>query len=154
MKTKTHIITSVISSGFFLLFDQLLKYIARTNPDHTYYLWQPWIGWEYFENTGIAFGLPLPQPIILLLTPVIIILIVGWWTQKKKPNALFYWGTILIITGALSNFIDRILFAITIDYVRIITSVFNIADILIVTGAFLLFLQELHKDKNIKRDIL
>ena len=152
MKTKTHIITSVISSGFFLLLDQTLKFIARSNPDASYYLWKPWIGWEYFKNTGIAFGLPLPQPIVLLLTPIIIILIVGWWTQKKKPNNLFYLGTILIIAGALSNFIDRILFSITIDYLRIFTSIFNIADMLIVVGAGFLFLQEINKTKKTTKD--
>ena len=37
------------------------------------------------------------------------------------------------------HFIDRILFSATIDYLRIFTGVINIADILIVLGAFGLF---------------
>jgi len=47
--------------------------------------------------------------------------------------------------GALSNLIDRVLFSITIDYLRIFTSVINIADIMIVAGVVLLVLSEISK---------
>ncbi|HAT04032.1 MAG TPA: hypothetical protein DCS29_04665 [Candidatus Magasanikbacteria bacterium] len=149
MKYKAHIILSVTISGFFLLLDQILKFIARTNPHSTYYIWKPWIGWEYFENKGIAFSIPLPQPVIILLTPIIILFIMYWWSKKKYKAAIHYLATTLIIAGALSNFIDRILFSITIDYLRIATSVINIGDILIVIGAIMFILGERKKEKAV-----
>lgn len=148
MKLKIHVTVSLLVSGFFLFFDQLLKYIVRHNPQDNYYLLKPWIGWEYFENPGIAFGIPVPQFLIVILTPIIIVLLIAWWVQKKDTNLLFYLGTTLIIAGAISNLIDRMLFSFTIDYIRILTSVLNVADVMIVVGAGLLILGEM-KRKNI-----
>jgi len=146
MKYKTHIVTTVIASGFFLLLDQIIKFITRTNSDISYYLWKPWIGLEYFENSGIAFGIPMPQALIIFITPLVLLLLFLWWNKKKEKTHLFSLGTILIATGAISNFIDRVLYSFTIDYFRIFTSVINIADILIVCGALLIILcKQSHK---------
>jgi len=145
IRPKAHVIIPIIISGFFLLIDQLLKFLARTNSTNTGYIWKPWLGWEYFENIGIAFGLPLPQIITLIVSPIIILGIIIWWIKKIQETFLFYLGNALIIGGALSNLIDRILFSITIDYFRFFTSVINIADIMIVTGVVLLASNEINK---------
>lgn len=111
-------------SLFFL--DQSLKYLARVHPDFSFYLWKPWFGWEYFTNTGIAFSLPFPRIVVLLATPALLATLLIF--SRKQPAA------ILIVFGALGNFIDRIFFGHTIDYIRIATSVFNFADFLIIAG--------------------
>ena len=67
--------------------------------------------------------------------------------RNKKPSTTLCAAYILILGGALSNFIDRLLFGITIDYFRILTSVFNVADIMIVVGAGLLIVEEYKKKK-------
>lgn len=144
MHQKTHTITAVILSGFFLLLDQTCKHIALNNQAFSKYIIDPWIGWQFFANTGIAFGIPLPQPFIIIFSPIIIIGLVYWWQKKEITSLRFIYGSILIIFGAISNFIDRMLFAFTIDYIRVITSIFNVADILIITGALLLFLDSRH----------
>jgi signal peptidase II len=145
MKQRIHLTVSLLVSGSFLLLDQVLKYIVRHNPESTHYLWRPWIGWEYFENPGIAFGIPVPQFLIVILTPIIIILLIAWWMKKEDTNILFYLGTTLIIAGAISNLIDRMLFSFTVDYLRILTSVMNVADIMIVAGAGVLVGEEMKK---------
>jgi len=43
-------------------------------------------------------------------------------------------GLTLTIFGAISNLLDRIFYQNTVDYLQVYISVFNIADILIVTG--------------------
>ncbi|MEK7679603.1 MAG: signal peptidase II, partial [Deltaproteobacteria bacterium] len=83
---NTRLIIYILISGFFLLFDQLLKYFARTNPDFNYYLWQPWLGWEYYANTGIAFSLPFPNWLIIILTPIIILGLFIWFAKNLKPT--------------------------------------------------------------------
>lgn len=139
---KARLTIYILINGFFLLIDQLLKYFARANPDLTYYLWRPWLGWEYYANTGIAFSLPFPNWLIIILTPFIILGLIIWYIKTYKLQVTSYRALAisLIIFGALSNFIDRIFFGATIDYLRILTGVINLADVMIAGGVLLIFI--------------
>lgn len=145
MKIKDHLIIYTLISGLFLFLDQILKYLARTNPDFTFYFWKPMLGWEYFANTGIAFSIPVPNWLVILITPIILILFVSLILKAKKKSNLFYLALLLIIMGAISNFIDRILFSATIDYLRILTGIINLADVMIVVGAGMMVWREWRK---------
>lgn len=145
---KNHLRLYFILSGFLFLFDQVFKYLAYQNQTFKLYLIKPWLGWEYFPNHGIAFGLPIPQPLILSITPLILIALVIWWRKNKNKTNNFYFGVFFIFAGAISNFIDRVIFSITIDYFRVLTSVMNLADIIIVIGA--VFLLSKNKIKKVK----
>ncbi len=138
MKAKLHLLTYLLVSGFLFVSDQLLKYLARANADFSYYLWKPWLGWEYFANSGIAFSIPCPNWLIIIATPIIILGILFWYLKSKtyKLSAIS-----LIIAGALSNLTDRILFSATIDYLRFFTGVINLADVMIVGGVMMMFLK-------------
>lgn len=142
MKIKDHLISYTLISGLFLLLDQVLKYLARTNSDFTFYLWKPILGWEYFANPGIAFSIPIPNWLIILITPIILILFIGLILKSKKKTKIFYFSLFLIIAGAISNFIDRILFSATIDYLRILTGIINLADVMIVVGTGIILWRE------------
>ena len=127
-------------SGFFLCLDQILKYLARTNSDFSFYIWKNWIGWEYLANPGIAFSLPVPNWLVVLVTPFILLGIILWFFKKSKVVSCQL-SVVLILAGALSNYIDRILFGVTIDYFRILTGVINLADVMIVGGVGLLLVK-------------
>jgi len=127
----------VLSSGFLFILDQFLKHLFRTNTNFVSYVWEPYIGWQYFGNVGIAFGIPFPNWILIILTPLILLLLLSFY-YKKKPSYLVIFGLYLIYTGALSNLVDRSLYEVTIDYFRIYTSIINLADVYIVFGALLL----------------
>lgn len=144
MKTKIRVELYLLSGFFLLVIDQILKYIARTNSDFTKYIIDPWLGWEYLGNPGIAFSLPIPNFLLIIITPLIILYLVILAIKYYKKKPLLTLGLILIIFGATSNFIDRVLFSLTIDYIRIITSVINLADVVIVAGAILVVLHEYH----------
>lgn len=135
---QNHLKLYFILSGFLFILDQILKYLAFHHQTFHFYILRPWLGWEYFANPGIAFGLPVPQAIILILTPVILLALGFWWSKNQHKTNNFYLGVCLIFAGAISNLIDRMVFSITIDYFRILTSVMNLADITIVVGAILL----------------
>jgi signal peptidase II len=140
MTQKTRLIGISCVSGFFLLLDQSLKYVARTSPDYTWYVIKPWLGWEYFQNSGIAFSLPVPNWLILLVTPFVLFalcILLQKVIHKSLPQST---GLIFIMAGAVSNYIDRVLFGVTIDYVRLLTAVINLGDVLIVGGLLLLLL--------------
>ena len=123
--------------------DQLLKSVARSNPDFEYYIIGKWLGWEYMANPGIAFSLPFPNWLLVLITPLIIFGLIVWLIKlsSKKSSISYLLSLILIIFGALSNFIDRVLFAATIDYLRVLTGVINLADVGIVAGAGMLVVE-------------
>lgn len=144
MKNKIRLAIYISLSGFFLLLDQLLKHFARANADFSYYLWKPWLGWEYYANPGIAFSFPFPNWLIIIATPIIILGILFWYLKSKtcKLQAVNYKlsAVSLVIAGALSNYIDRILFSATIDYLRFFTGVINLADVMIVGGVLLLII--------------
>lgn len=131
----------MLVGGFLFLVDQVLKYFARVNPDFAYYIWKPWLGWELFLNKGIAFSLPFPNWLIILLTPALLLLLIAWVKEKPRHN-LFYFGVCLIVVGAASNFVDRVLWGATVDYLRVLTGVINLADAGIVVGASLLLIKE------------
>lgn len=139
---KLHLLTFGIG-GVFLFLDQTIKYFFSHHQDFSFYLVKPWLGLEYFENPGVAFGIPVPGWMVLVYTPfvlLVILLFLGKQHSFKKTFALY-----LILFGAISNFIDRIFLNFTVDYIRIITSILNIADIMIVAGALILVWAEMKK---------
>ncbi len=140
---KIHPFLIFIMGGSFFGLDRFLKYTIFLNQNHPYYIWKPWIGWEYFANTGVAFGIPLPWFTAFFYTPIILLMVIWYYKKKKNPNPSLQIASIFIFFGASSNLIDRILYHITIDYFRVFTSILNIADIMIVLGAFLFFYEEI-----------
>jgi len=128
------------------LLDQVLKNFARKNSEFSYYLFKPWIGWEYFENSGIAFGISVPTWFLIIVTPIIIILFLHFFLEENPTTRIAI--LTLLIPGAISNFIDRVLFGVTIDYLRVFTSLFNLSDILIVGSIFILITYHFKKENN------
>lgn len=120
--------------GLFFIVDRVCKYIA---PSTTSAGW-PLLGWEYFENMGIAFSLPVPSGITIISTPIILIALLILATRQGSLWGWYAWTWVCL--GAISNVIDRILYGYVIDYVRVGTGVLNIADIMII-GGILLFVQ-------------
>jgi len=166
MKLRNRLLVLIFVSGFLFVVDQVLKYFARTNSEFVYYLWKPWIGWEYFGNSGVAFSLPLPNLLAVIFTPVILLGLIVWMVKlsafsfqlagkteeqtticKLKAVSCKLLAISLIIAGAISNYVDRVLFAVTIDYIRIFTGVFNLADVMILGGVIMLIVS----NKEIKK---
>lgn len=110
-----------------LLFDQGSKYIIR------------YFGGFYICNTGIAFGLPLPQATIRLFFIFFLILLL---VALRKKRAILSAGWVLLLSGATSNFFDRWFFGCVIDFIDLgFWPLFNLADTFIFLGFVLLFFQ-------------
>ena len=118
--------------------DRLLKMTTKHYAMFQIHTLFGFLGIEYFQNTGVAFGLPVPN-IFQILFYLGFIFGIFWWCVKNKTE----WQThlfplTLLSLGATSNTVDRIIYGYTVDYIRLLTSVINIADIMIITGIFLL----------------
>ncbi len=136
---------SIFSGVFCITIDQIAKFGARAFPEYTLYIIPNLVGWEYFENPGIAFGIPLPQFIVIPLS-IVIILAGIIFLKKENIHKTQILGCSLLIAGAISNLYDRMMYGITIDYIRIFTSIFNLADSAIVLGGILLLKKNKIKD--------
>ncbi len=121
--------------GFFLFVDQIIKYLSLnifTN-QHIY----KGLGWYPFKNPGIAFGIKIPLLLIIFLSLIIIVLIFVIWEKQTALKSKL--GLALVLSGATSNLIDRLIHHQTIDYFAFFTGIINLADTLIVIG-FIIYL--------------
>ncbi len=134
--------------------DQLTKKIAKAElvSAKPVSLLNNLIRLEYAENTGafLSIGEHLPSPILLLfsslLAGVVIFILVRLSLQNRdvKPSMLI--GLSLIAGGSIGNIIDRVLNAgAVVDFMnigigRIRSGIFNVADVAILIGVFVLIL--------------
>jgi signal peptidase II len=141
MKNNTRI-WLILLSGCLFCFDQTLKYLAQTHQTYTWYIVEGTVGWEFFANPGIAFGISFPLIPLLITTP----LILWFFFRTQKQTTLWsHIGFALICAGALSNMLDRVLYGYVIDYLRLIISMFNLADVYILVGVIILLQQQRKK---------
>jgi signal peptidase II len=108
------------------------------------------IDFQLAKNPGIAFGLLLNQKFLWIFI-ILIIFVLVWLLlkayQQKKPAEIF--GLTLIITGAISNLIDRWHYGFVIDYINVpFFTVFNLADATITFGVLILAVDILKKRKG------
>lgn len=93
-------------------------------------------GFEPYHNFGIAFGLPV-RPLVAV--PLTVIFLTGLWVYAKKEQRALL---VPIFFGAISNLCDRIFFGYTVDYIRILYSIINLADLLVLGGLILFIIQQ------------
>ncbi len=126
-----------VALGFVLAFllailDRLLK-MSVENPIFANRLigWR-FFGFERFHNMGIAFGIPLPLWLVIPLTFLFLIALAIWIKKIDTPTTKL--AFLIIFVGALSNAFDRVTYGYTIDYLRVINAIINIADLFVIVG--------------------
>lgn len=132
----------IFSGGFFLfLIDRLLKFLSD-NIFVDQKIFFNLIGWNPYHNPGIAFSLPLPNWISITLTiPILLIMIFLLIKFNKNQTDLhLFTGVSIILWGAFSNLIDRVIFQSTIDYWLFGAGLINLSDILIISGFIIILL--------------
>jgi signal peptidase II len=119
---------------------------------------------EKVENTGafLSLGDNLGGPvrfIILLLLPLLAILFgLGYILYKTNINKYKLLGIILIIGGGIGNLYDRLAHGsvtdfMHIDFVIFQTGIFNVADMSIMAGMFIVLIDSYAKRKEEKQAI-
>lgn len=126
--------------------DQATKYavVEWLKPLGTYPIIKNVFHLTYVENTGAAFGILQNQIAILsILVFLAVVFILYYFTQKTtKDQVLLRLSLILILAGAVGNYIDRLFRGFVVDMVdfRLIHFyVFNFADVCVCIGGVLLF---------------
>lgn len=114
---------------------------------------------EYAENKGaflsMGSGLPDAQR-FLVLTVLSSLLLIGmaiYVCLSRRIKAMELCGYGLIIAGGLSNMIDRVLAGVVVDFMNIgigglRTGIFNVADVAIMAGLFIVILAQARSVKE------
>ena len=145
---KNQIIVGLICGVLLVLLDQVTKYLAVTHLKNAPAI--PMISnvfeLYYLENHGAAFGILQGQKtFFIIITTVVMALLLYLYVKIPTDKRYVYMRLIivLLVSGAIGNFIDRCMNDYVIDffYFKLIDfPVFNVADIYVTVAAMLLIL--------------
>jgi signal peptidase II len=136
--------------------------VARTCQGHPVSVIDGYWDWRLSMNPGSAFGLFSSQDSARILLSVVgIVAVFGmlWMLRKARPDQkILHWALALVAGGAIGNLIDRIHFGVVTDFIlwRYKTHewpVFNVADVVLVIGVGLMFIdiqKEGRREKALK----
>ena len=122
---------------FLILFDQGTKqYAARHYTD----MFQTSVfDLDTYRNFDFAFSLPIPFFRMMLLYVVLLVsMFVYIASHGRQFSSLERVGWVCIVAGALSNVAERVVKGFVLDFIKIGTGYFNIADFYIIFGVFVL----------------
>ena len=138
-----------------LLFDQLTKYWAEHILRGDVIEILPWFDFSLVHNTGAAFGFLASyggwQHVFFVVLALVVSIVLIVMLQALKPYerhlAIAY---CLIISGAVGNAIDRLIYQYVVDFIHLFYGGwhyphFNIADSAIFIGAALLIFEAFGK---------
>ena len=141
----------IVVSLVILVSDRLSKHIALSR----------WIdpvkisdilSFETILNRGFSWSMfhSDSQSVFAIVTAVVVMItaLVAWHAYTQIQLGKNIWGELLIISGSISNIIDRIWFGGVVDFIAFsyqdwVFPVFNIADMAVVTGVFILLIKGL-----------
>lgn len=143
-----------------IIFDQAVKFwvINSIGPSGSINVISGILEFVYVKNTGAAFSFLSQKEygiVLLSIISVVFCAVVIWYILKKKPTSkLMLVSLSCMVGGAAGNVLDRIFRGFVVDFieVRFINfPVFNIADIAITVGAFLIIIYEIFFDNTKKK---
>ena len=116
--------------------DAVVRAIGPDADQHRIDLLGRWIGLEYAENRGAAFGLFGAQSPILPLVAVAIVLAIGIaYARQRRPSVVLGLVVGLAIGGAIGNLIDRVRLGYVVDFIAVGPwPNFNVADSAVTLG--------------------
>lgn len=131
-----------ISAAVLALLDQLSKQAIEEHLHSTTDILGNFFKLEYSQNTGIAFGIPIPQTLLLIIIITMIVVIAVFASKelnlKKNISKI---SIALILGGAIGNLIDRLTRGYVVDFIAIGKwPNFNLADTYICVAVLLLIL--------------
>lgn len=142
-------------SSLLLILDQLTKVIAKNSLFEG--ISQPvtsFLNWTLVYNSGAAFSFLAQaggwQRWFFTGVGIIAALIMIWLIRKNSHQTIFSLALSLVLSGAIGNVIDRIIYGAVVDFVDVHYMgwhwpAFNIADSAITIGVILLIVDEIKR---------
>lgn len=153
MKVKHGILFVVL-----LLIDQISKYLVDMNMklQESITVIPGFFRVTYLHNTGAAWSMLEGKMIFFyLITAIALAAMIYFYIKSKNSEVLFKTGIVCMAAGTLGNFIDRLVFQHVRDFLDFIIlgydfPVFNIADMALCIGVFLIIVDILLEERGVK----
>ena len=138
-------------------FDQWSKWAIKTsfNLYESKPVIQDLLHFTFVTNDGMAFGLSFPggKQILLVMTILLTGFIIGFLWKEKNGHPFIKYGLTLILSGAIGNLIDRILYGKVVDFLDVMIGdfhwyIFNIADSSVTIGMVLFIIHSFYFEQN------
>jgi signal peptidase II len=156
---RTLMILTILSSNIGC--DQISKSIARqrVNYNEQISFMGNYLTLTKVENTGafLSIGHSLSQPIRILLLIILPIIVLGltfiYLLTKKGLSNLAVLGICCVVGGGVGNLYDRLIYGsvtdfLHVDFVLFQTGIFNMADVSIMTGVFVILFDSYYNRTN------
>lgn len=116
--------------GSLIILDQVTKTVIVGN----------FFNLKYSQNTGIAFGIPVPAILLIIMSVLLIILVIIFARKELNINSQITQAAVaLILSGAVGNLLDRTIRGFVVDFINIWKwPSFNLADAFIVIGILMI----------------
>ncbi|MBU1932930.1 MAG: signal peptidase II [Candidatus Omnitrophica bacterium] len=146
---KSQAVASALFILLILSIDQGLKYLVRQNLSvgESIPIISNALHITFVSNTGAAFGLFKNATHVFAVISIVAVVFIATLLIKTIQRAEFFrkpmlnFSLILILSGAIGNLLDRLLFSYVIDFIDVrVWPVFNVADSSITIGTVLLIL--------------
>ena len=122
---------------------------------------QDLLHFTYVTNDGMAFGLSFPggKHVLLIMTILLTGFIIGFLWKEKNGHPLIKYGLALILSGAIGNLIDRLLYGKVVDFLDLMIGdfhwyIFNIADSSVTIGMILFIIHSIYIEQKKTNDKL
>ena len=150
-------------AAFVIILDQWTKWLIVKNMEfgERISVWDPWFGILSHRNRGAAWGMLEGQMwLFSIVTIAVIGAIIYFYHKEAKGKPLFQVGLMLLLGGAIGNFIDRLFRGEVVDFVDVLIPImnydfpiFNIADAALTIAVVVLMIGLIAEDKKEKRQV-
>ena len=121
---------------------------------------QDLLHFTYVTNDGMAFGLSFPggKHILLVMTILLTGFIIGFLWKEREGHPLVKYGLALILSGAVGNLIDRLLYGKVVDFLDLMIGdfhwyIFNVADSSVTIGMVLFIIHSIiYESSHLKNE--
>lgn len=146
MNKKRLLFVDIFLVAFFVFLDQLSKalVVSKLKGQEPFVLIENVFELHYLENRGAAFGMLQNAKWFFLIAAFVLLIVIGYVLVKvpdQKQYFPWHFFAILLAAGGIGNMIDRITQDFVTDflYFKLIDfPIFNVADIYVTVGTFLL----------------
>ncbi|AIY05924.1 peptidase A8 [Planococcus sp. PAMC 21323] len=148
---------------FIIALDQWTKWLVLKNMElgERISVIDPYLGWLSHRNRGAAWGMLEGQMwLFAIITIAVIIGILYYFHKHAKGQPLFQLSLMVLLGGAVGNFIDRMYRGEVVDFVDVLIPVidydfpiFNIADAALTIGVVLMVIYIIYDEKQQKKKV-
>ncbi len=146
-----------------IILDQWTKWAIVKNMEigDRIIIWDPWFAILSHRNRGAAWGMLQGQMwVFTIVTIAVIIGIIYYFHKHAKGKPLFSFSLMILLGGAIGNFIDRVFRGEVVDFVDVLIPIinyhfpiFNIADAALTISVIMLFFVIFNEDKKEKKKV-